>query len=220
MSVPPLSDMFSMPIEKSPTFVIPSPINQSQPSSQSPLRSSQNPIVPSTSTSITTKLMNQMKNITVSPSPIPTTNNVTLTSALQASSRPLSTVSYMNEYEIIDINTQPTKKPMATIAAFPPRQSSSLFTSRLNDIINDNILISDDQDFSSISKDEKTNGYERDTPLYDGGIRFGTTPGPQEQLVASAVYVNRYIKELKFSKNFFSIVMMMNRMMNEVDNII
>ncbi len=74
---------------------------------------SQNTFIPPTTTSITTKLMNQMKNLTVSSAP---TTNVTLTSAIQSSS-----TSYLNEYEITDLNTKSTK----TIAAFPPRPLSS-----------------------------------------------------------------------------------------------
>ncbi|CAF4267417.1 unnamed protein product [Rotaria socialis] len=37
--------------------------------------------------------------------------------------------SYQNEYEIIDTNKQPIKKPVAAVASFPPRQNASLFTS-------------------------------------------------------------------------------------------
>lgn len=96
-----------------------------------------------TGTSITTKLMNQMKNLSVAP----TTSNAILTSAIQ------SPASYLNDYEITGATTPSPKKPAATIAAFPPRHSVT------------------------------SENHGRDTPTStisnEGGIRFGTTPGPQ-----------------------------------------
>jgi len=149
-------------------------------------------VVPPTTTSITTKLMNQMKNLAVSSAPSSTTTNTTLTSAIQSSSsRPISTVSYLSEYEITDTTTQSTKKPTATIAAFPPRQYSTT-----TDVVKPDILTSDNQCFSSkpsvISKDENINHFERDTytPAFsnEGGIQF-STPGPQTTSVTSNMYV-------------------------------
>jgi len=136
----------------------------------------QNTIVPPTATSITTRLMNQMKNLGDS--------NVTLTSAIQSS----STASYLNDYEITDTITQSTKKPTANIASFPPRQIST------TDVINQKISTSDNQYFSS--KSTMMDNYERDTPtsalLNEIGIRFGTTPIPQTASMTSSMYVNRY----------------------------
>jgi hypothetical protein len=165
-------------------------LNPPSPSPPVSFQSTQNSVVPPTTTSITTKLMNQMKNLAVSS----TTTNTTLTSAIQSSSRPISTVSYLSEYEITDTTTQSTKKPTATIAAFPPRQYSTT-----TDVFKQNILLSDNQGFSSkpsvISKDENMNHYERDTytPGFsnEGGIQFNTTPGPQTTSVTSNMYVKR-----------------------------
>ncbi len=148
-------------------------------------------VVPPTTTSITTKLMNQMKNLAVSSAPSSTTTNTTLTSAIQSSSRPISTVPYLSEYDITDPTTQSTKKPTATIAAFPPRQYSTT-----TDVVKPDILTSDNQCFSSkpsvISKDENINHYERDTytPGFsnEGGIQF-STPGPPTTSVTSNMYV-------------------------------
>jgi len=125
--------------------------------------------------------MNQMKNLTVAAS---TTSNVTLTSAIQ-SSQPISTTSYLNDYEITDTIIQSTKKSTANIAAFPPRQNST------TDVAN--------QCFSS--KANAMDNYERVTPISmlsnEGGIRFGTTPGPQTTSMTSSLYVNRYIFKIK-----------------------
>jgi len=162
------------------------------PPSPSPPVSFQSVVQPTT-TSITTKLMNQMKNLAVSSAPSSTTTNTTLTSAIQSSSsRPISTVPYLSEYEITDTTTQSTKKPTATIAAFPPRQYSTT-----TDVVKPDILTSDNQCFSSkpsvISKDENINHYECDTytPGFsnEGGIQFSTTPGPPTTSVTSNMYV-------------------------------
>jgi hypothetical protein len=92
-----------------------------QPPTQSQLfQSSQNTVPPSKSS-----LLAQMKNLSVFTTPTATTAS----SVLQPPSRPISTVSYLNEYEVVDTSTQPIKKQIASIAAFPPRQNSSLFTS-------------------------------------------------------------------------------------------
>ncbi|CAF0867030.1 unnamed protein product [Adineta steineri] len=76
-------------------------------------RLSQNTVLPPP-----TPLMNQMKTLSISSTPVPTT---------ALSSRPVSTISYLGEYEVVDTNTQPTKKPTIGIASFPPRQNASLF---------------------------------------------------------------------------------------------
>ncbi|CAF0823042.1 unnamed protein product [Adineta steineri] len=76
-------------------------------------RLSQNTVLPPP-----TPLMNQMKTLSISSTPVPTTT---------LSSRPVSTISYLGEYEVVDTNTQPTKKPTIGIASFPPRQNASLF---------------------------------------------------------------------------------------------
>lgn len=135
----------------------------------------QNSIIPPTATSITTRLMNQMKNL----ADYSTTSNVTLTSAIQSSS------SYLNDYEITDTIIQSTKKPPVNIASFPPRQIST------TDVINQKISTLDNQYFSS--KSNAMDNYERDTPTSafsnEIGIRFGTTPIPQ----TTSMYVNRYI---------------------------
>jgi len=124
--------------------------------------------------------MNQMKNLQVSST---TTTNVTLTSAIQSSSssssRPISTASYLNDYEITDTMIQSSKKPTTTIAAFPPRHISTITES-----------------FSS--KSNVIDNYEHDTSTStisnEDGIRFGTTPGPQRtSVITPTVYVNRYI---------------------------
>jgi hypothetical protein len=74
-----------------------------------------------------------------------------------------STTSYLNDYEITDTFTPSPKKPTATIAAFPPRH----------------IVTSDN--------------HGRDTPTStmsnEGGIRFGTTPGPP---ITPSAYEKRY----------------------------
>ncbi|CAF3789768.1 unnamed protein product [Rotaria sp. Silwood1] len=108
-TITPPPSMLSKPIDKPPT-IFSSPIISRSESS----RLSQNTILSSTK-----PLMDQIKTLSVSSTPIPT---VTL-------SRPMSTVSYQNEYEIIDTSTQSIKKPPVNIASFPPRQTPSLFTS-------------------------------------------------------------------------------------------
>ena len=142
--------------------------------------------------------MNQMKNLAVSSATISTTTNVTLTSAIQSSAQPVSTASYINEYEITDTIAKSIKKPTGTIAAFPPRPMSA------TDVVNQKPVTSDNQFFiskpSMISKDEKMNHYEHDiptpTPSHEGGIRFGTTPGPQTASIASPMYVNNGFEKL------------------------
>lgn len=67
-------------------------------------------IASSMGTSITTKLMNQMKNLTVS-------------SVLDNPVRPPSTTSYLSDYEIADTLIPSNKKQPASIATFPPRDS-------------------------------------------------------------------------------------------------
>lgn len=172
----------------------------------------QNTIVPPTATSITTRLMNQMKNLADSS----TNSNVTLTSAIQSSSQPISTASYLSDYEITDTITEFTKKSTANIAAFPPRSNST------TDVINQKIFTSDNQYFSS--KSNIMDNYDIDTPTstYSNeiGIRFGTTPIPQTTSVTSSMYVNKENKTKFFSYDIFSIVMMMIGMMKKVDNII
>ena len=94
--------------------------------------------------SITTRLMNQMKDLSVA-SIIP---NVALASAIKSSA------TYLDDYEINDTDIQSPKKPTIGVAAFLPRHTSTI------------------------------DHHERDTPTScisnDAGIRFGTTPGPQQ----------------------------------------
>ncbi|UJR15288.1 hypothetical protein I4U23_002241 [Adineta vaga] len=159
--------------ETTTTFNLPPP----PPSSTVFSQSISDPPLPLTTTSITTKLMNQMKNLTVTSLPISTETNVVSSSV----SRPISTVSFSNEYEITDRTTQPIKKPIATLAAFPPRQ----FTST-TDIIDQNTVLSENQYLSAktnlISNDDHYVHHERniDTPtsVYEGSIQFGNTPKP------------------------------------------
>lgn len=152
------SDLPPSSIEKPSTCIIPTPI----------FASKQHPIVPITSTSITAKLMNQMKNL---PAPS-TTTNITLTSAIQS----ISTTSYFNDYEITDTDSVSIKKPTTTIASFPPRS-----TSTTTDVI--------DPTHSS-------NSYEFDAPISnEPGIRFGTTPAPQ---ITPPVYVKKFVQILIF----------------------
>lgn len=65
--------------------------------------------------SVTTRLMNQMKDLSVSA----TISNVALTSAIQSSA------SYFDDYEITDTAIQSPKKSNASVAAFPPRHGST-----------------------------------------------------------------------------------------------
>ncbi|CAF1560576.1 unnamed protein product, partial [Adineta steineri] len=130
--------------------------NQSQKSPTVSYQPTQNSMVPSSTTSITTKLMNQMKNIMSSEIPITTVPNVTSTSASQA----MSTISYLSEYEITDTMEQIIKKPTATIASFPPRQLSTTDTQ---------------SKLTTVNKDENLNRPDAETPSYENDIQFGTT---------------------------------------------
>ncbi|CAF3850293.1 unnamed protein product [Rotaria sordida] len=108
-TITPPPGILSKQTDKPTTTFPPSIINQSESS-----RLSQNTILSSTK-----PLMDQMKTLSVSSTPISTTTLI----------RPKSTVSYQNDYEIIDTSTQSIKKPLTNIASFPPRQNPSLFTS-------------------------------------------------------------------------------------------
>lgn len=66
--------------------------------------------------SITTRLMNQMKDLSVS-STIP---NVALASAIKSST------AYLDDYEITDFDIESPKKSISGIAAFPPRHSTAI----------------------------------------------------------------------------------------------
>ena len=156
--------------------------------SQIPIsRTSLNSVQPATAatTSITTKLMNQMKSLSVSsvPPPMPSPPSST-------SSRSVSTVSSMNDYDTITSATQPYKKATAAVAAFPPRQSSSLFPPMKTDGFSDGKFVSKS---SVASLSDQMSDYERETmtptPSNEGGIRFGTTPAPYSASIASSVYV-------------------------------
>ncbi|CAF3910249.1 unnamed protein product, partial [Adineta steineri] len=130
--------------------------NQPQKSPTVSYQPTQNSMVPPSTTSITTKLMNQMKNITSSEIPITTVPNVTSASASQA----MSTISYLSEYEITDTMEQMIKKPTATIASFPPRQLSTIDTQ---------------SKLTAVNKDENLNRPDAETPSHENDIRFGTT---------------------------------------------
>lgn len=74
------------------------------------------PTIVTPAVSITTRLMNQMKDLSVS-STIP---NVALASAIKSSA------TYLDDYEITDTDIQSPKKTTTGIAAFPPRHSSTI----------------------------------------------------------------------------------------------
>ncbi len=90
-------------------------------------------------------LMDQMKTLSVS--------------STTTSSRPVSTVPYLSEYEVVDTSTQPIKKPLGDIASFPPRQNASLFTSVTP--TNDKPLPT----FPNIPKTDTTNGHYSSSSL-------------------------------------------------------
>ena len=136
--------------------------------------------------STTIPLTDQMKTLPVSSTPpvIP--------------SRPISTVSYLSEYEIVDTSTQAIKKPITNIASFPPRQNASLFTSTNEKPLSNfsNIVKSEpiNESYSSSMNEIIKNGHSRlqsktnnkndqlrdlptPTPSNDGTIRFGNTSG-------------------------------------------
>ncbi len=136
--------------------------------------------------STTIPLTDQIKTLPVSSTPSIT------------SSRPISTVSYLSEYEIVDTNTQAIKKPITNIASFPPRQNASLFTSTnekplstfsntiKSEPINESYLSSINEIIKNghsrlQSKPNNKNDQLRDlptpTPSNDGTIRFGNTSG-------------------------------------------
>jgi hypothetical protein len=145
--------------------------------------SAQNPAVSSTM-----HLMDQMKNLSVS-------------------SQPVTTTSYLGEYEVVDTGAQSLKKSTTNIASFPPRQNASLFTSGIStnekplSILKSNTtngqcssssLVSDAikndhlkfQSKSNINnKNDIIHNQQRDTPIStysnDGSIRFGNTSAPQ-----------------------------------------
>jgi hypothetical protein len=144
-----------------------------------PLRSS---VLPSA-----TSLMDQMKTLSVSSTPVPTTTTSSITP-------------YLSEYEVVDTSTQSIKKPTTNIASFPPRQNASLFTiekplSTLNNTTNghySSLLLNDviKNDHPKLqskpnvnNKNEILNSQQRDTPISafsnEGSIRFGNTSGPQ-----------------------------------------
>ncbi|CAF3697154.1 unnamed protein product [Rotaria sp. Silwood1] len=163
-SIPFPSVMSTSQNEKCSTFILPLQTNQSESSSLISYPSTQNNIVSSMATSVTTKLMNQMKNLSVNSVPISTTTN-------QSSSKTISNVSYLSEYEITDPTILSKKKSIGTIASYPPR-NISITTTDVNN-----------QNFSSklniINKDEKIRSYECNTPssilLNDDLLRSGTT---------------------------------------------
>jgi hypothetical protein len=132
----------------------------------------QNLFIPPPPPPMTTKIMNQMKNLTVSSA----TTNVTLTSAIQSSAP-----SYLSEYEITDTSTKvTTKKSSGTIAAFPPRPASTPTEVK--------VLPSNNQHFSSKTNVINKENYEQDILSNECGIRFGTTPRPQPTPTASSMY--------------------------------
>ena len=126
-----------------------------------------------------------MKTLSVSSTPIPPV----------ASSRPMSTVSYLSEYEILDTSTQSIKKPVTNVASFPPRQNTSLFNSipstngkssltttnpSKTDTINEQysssmkeIIHNDRSRFPSNNKNDQARDLSTPTPANHGGVRFG-----------------------------------------------
>jgi hypothetical protein len=126
------------------------------------------------------------------------THSVSSTPSITSSSRPISTVSYLSEYEIVDTSTQAIKKPITNTAPFPTRQNASLFTSaNEKPLLNfSNIIKSDsiNEPYSSSINEIIKNGHSRlqsntnnkndqlrDLPTpassNDGNIRFGKTSG-------------------------------------------
>ncbi|CAF4258129.1 unnamed protein product [Rotaria sp. Silwood2] len=197
-SVPLSFGMPSIQDEKHSTCILPLRTNQSALSPSISFQSTQNNIVSSMATSVTTKLMNQMKNLTVTSAPTSTTTNVVLTSGNQSSLQPISTVSYLDEYEITDSTTLSSKKSTETIASFPPRHLSTI------DGVNQNILTSDNQNFLSksnvINKNSKIHSYELNTPasilLNDDSSRSGTTSVTQMTPNAYSIYDDEWDNEV------------------------
>ncbi|CAF1010996.1 unnamed protein product [Rotaria sordida] len=199
-SIPLSSDMPVIQDKKHSTLILPLQVNQLK-SLSSPIsfQSTQNNIVSSMATSVTTKLMNQMKNLTVTSMP---TTKVTLTSNNQSSSSSSQTVppvSYLSEYEITETITSSNKKPIGTIASFPPRHLSTTM-----DAVYENILMADYEDFSSksnvINKNEKIHSYTRNTPapilLNDDTSRSGTTTSTQMTPNIYSIYDDEWDNEI------------------------
>ena len=151
-------------------------------------RASHNSALPiPTTTSITTKLMNQMKSLSVSSVPPPTASTLPSPSS---STRSVSTVSSLNDYEVTAPVGQSYKKSTSAIAAFPPRQNASVFAPVSSDAFSNGKYTSK----SSVhSFSDRMSDYERDTPTptpsNEDGIRFGNTPAPYSASIASSVYV-------------------------------
>ncbi|CAF0982943.1 unnamed protein product [Adineta ricciae] len=156
--------------EAAASFNIPPP-----PSSIAESQSIPNSSVALAATSITTKLMNQMKNLTVTSASLPKDTNVTPSIA----PRPVSTISSSNEYEITETIVQSTKKPAAAVAAFPPHPFSTVGA----EDIDPNTVISQHECSSSktnaINQGNNYFCHERNlatpTSLCEGTIQFGNT---------------------------------------------
>ncbi|CAF2881864.1 unnamed protein product [Rotaria sp. Silwood2] len=218
--ITPPPDMLPKQFDKPTTIFPPSIISQSELS-----RSSQNTVIPSTK-----PIMDQMKTLSVSSTPIPTS---TL-------SRPMSTVSYQSEYEIIDTSTQSIKKSATNIASFPPRQNSSLFTSinsanekslvksadiSKNDTVNGHcsssllkkVIKNEHSNLPSKinvnNRNEILNSQQRDTPipipLNENSIRLNNTSGSQLPLVTPSIHDNNdhdTNRQLHLNSRFSSLI--------------
>ena len=119
--------------------------------------------------------MNQMKNLTVTSASLPTDTNITSSMA----PRPVSTISFSNEYEITETSVQSTKKSAAIVATFPPHPFSTVGAEN----IDPNAVISQNGCSSSktnvINQDDHYVCHERNlatpTSLCEGTIQFGNT---------------------------------------------
>jgi len=133
IAITPPPGMLPIQIDKPSTTFSPPPTNQCRPQT--------------TGLSSRIPLMDQMKTLSVS--------------STTTSSRPVSTVSYLSEYEVVDTSTQAIKKPLGDIASFPPRQNASLFTSVTP--TNDKPLST----FPKIPKTDTINGHYSSSSLND-----------------------------------------------------
>ena len=163
---------------------------------QSELSSFQSKFVSFIPTSVTTKLVNQIKNPAVSSMSVSRTSSTISTSANQSSLKLITTESSSNENQITDTIISSSKKSMETVTAYPPHHNPT--------ITNQQVLVSDKPDSTSIiSENNKINGFEWNaqtptpTSFKDDGIQFSASSSQPGTSDRSSMYVNLYTSTVK-----------------------
>jgi hypothetical protein len=123
--------------------------------------------------------MNQMKNISVASTP-------SASSVAQSSSQSMSTVSSMNDYELMDTSPLTTKKTTASIAAFPPRVNHMQTQSTNADAMHDKMFSAK----STVARQRThmtDHGLRTRTPSDDGSIQFSTVSASYSKSTAPSM---------------------------------